>query len=738
MKPACTSLPVSRRAFIEAGTATGAALLIGFRWGPDALAQAPGERLAPNPFDAWIRVAGDGSVTLTLAKSEMGQGVSTSLPMILAEELDVDWTRVRVEQALVDPHVYNHSTGGSTSIRTSWAPLRQAGAAARRMLLEAAADAWKADPGACHAELGFVHGPGGRTAAYGALVEAASKRPIPDLKTVALKDPQEYRIVGTSPPRIDAPPKLDGSARFGLDVRVPGLLYAVIARCPTFGGKVARFDAAAARAVRGVRHVVEIPPVGEGVLTTGGVAVVADGTWAGIRGREALRVEWDHGPHAGESSGALRKQFEELLGRPGTVVRDDGDAVAALGAASRRMEAVYEVPFEAHATMEPMNATVHVRADGVEAWLPSQGPQWPQEVMARIAGVAPEKVRIRTTLLGGGFGRRFHRDFSVEAAQVSKAVGAPVQVVWTREDDIQHDSYRPAALHRLSAALDERGRPSAWLHRMASTSISAFWGPPGTAKPEESEIGGSVDLPYAIPNLRVEYAPAASAVPVMWWRSVAHSGNAFVVEAFLDELAAAAGLDPLELRRRLLAEPREVRNPADPESVLDTRRLAAVLERAAEMAGWGGPLPSGRGRGIAGHFSFHTYVAHVAEVSVERGRVRVHRVVCAVDCGRVVNPDGVRAQMESGIAYGLSAALKGAITISNGRCEQSNFHDFDVLRIDEMPAVEVHIVPSDAPPTGTGEPGLPPVAPAVANAVYAATGRRVRRLPIRGDDLTPS
>jgi isoquinoline 1-oxidoreductase beta subunit len=417
------------------------------------------------------------------------------------------------------------------------------------------------------------------------------------------------------------------------------------------------------------------------------------------------------------------------------VVRDDGDAVAVLAAAPRRLEAVYELPFQAHATMEPMNCTVDIRPDRAEAWVPAQGPQWAQDVIAGIAQVKPEAVTVHTTLMGGGFGRRYQADFVAEGAQVSKAIGAPVHLVWTREDDMQHDFYRPAAYHRLQAALDAQGRPLAWLHRLTSTSINAFWHPE-QGKPEESEIGGAVNLPYAFPNLRVEFSPVPTGVPVAWWRSVEHSINGFVTESFLDEVAAAAKVDPLELRRRLLAEARQIRLPADSESVLDTARLRAVLELAQARAAWGQPLPAGRGRGLACHFSFATYVAEVAEVTVDKeGGVRVDRVVCAVDCGRAVDPDGVKAQMEGAIVYGLAAALKGAITIADGRVQQNNFYDYEVLRINEMPRVEVHIVPSREAPTGTGEPGLPPVAAAVGNAIFAATGKRVRRLPILAADL---
>jgi isoquinoline 1-oxidoreductase beta subunit len=726
---------VSRRDFLATSAAAGgAALVVGFDFAaPSAQAPAPGVA-PPSPFSAWVRVARDGGVTLVLAKSEMGQGVFTALPMILAEELDVDWARVRVEQAPTNPAVYDHGTGGSQSVRTSWLPLRRAGAAARQMLVTAAATRWNLSPASCTVEAGVVRGPGGQSAAYGELVEAAARLPVPDVATLVLKDPSRFRIVGTSKPRLDIPAKVDGSARFAIDVRVPGMLYAVIARCPTVGGRVARFDADKARGLPGVRHVVEIPAVRAGVFTTGGVAVVADSTWAAMQGRDALAITWDHGPHAGDSSASLRAQFAQLIEKGGAVVRNDGDARAVLAAASRKVEAEYDVPFEAHAPMEPLNATVHVRADGAEAWVGSQGPQWPQGEIAKVAGVPPEKVVVHNMMLGGGFGRRYHADYVVEAAQVSKSVGAPVQVVWTREDDIRHDFFRPASLHRLAASLDERGFPAAWVHRMASTSSNALWGEPGKTKLEESEVGGAVNPPYALPAIRFEYANAPTGVPVMWWRSVEHSGNAFVVESFIDELAHAAKQDPFEYRRALLAHGTAVKFPAQAEDAIDTRRLLATLELAARKAGWGTPLPAGRGRGIACHYCFNSYAAQVAEVSVQDGRVRVHRIVCAVDVGQVVHPDGVQAQVEGAVAYALSA-VKGAITFRDGQSEQSNFNDFEVIRLDEMPAVEVHAVPSTAAPTGIGEPGLPPCAPAVANAVFALTGKRLRRMPFAREDL---
>ena len=727
---------LSRREFLEVTATAGAVLVVGFRLAPEAVAQAGAARPAPNPFDAWVRIAADGSVTLIVAKSEMGQGVFTTMPMLLAEELDVDFARVAIEQAPTDATLYDHGTGGSTSVRTSYEPLRRAAAVARALLVGAAAERWGVAAGDCRTEAGAVVGPAGRHAGYGELVAAAARRPLPDPASVPLKDPKDWKVLGTSVPRRDIPAKVDGSARFGLDARPAGLLHAVVARCPTLGGRPKKWNAERARAVAGVRQVVELPALRDSdSFTTGGVAVVADNTWAAIEGRDALAVEWDLAGHGDESTAALTARMEGLLDREGTVVADEGGALGALASAARRLEATYEVPYQAHAPMEPLNATVHVRADGAEAWIGSQGPDWPQRRIAAIAGVEPAKVVVHNLFLGGGFGRRYHADYAIEAAQVSRAVGAPVQLLWTREDDIRHDFFRPMARHRLAAGLDGAGQPVAWHHRMASQSIGKFWGW-DRGKPAASEVGGAVDLPYAIPARRMEFALVESVVPIMWWRSVEHSGNAFVVESFLDELAHAAGVDPLEFRLRLLAGGRIVKNPVDDgEPPLDTARLAGVLRLAAERAGWGGPLPAGRARGVAGHYSFHSYVAEVAEVSLERGRPRVHRVVAAVDCGRVMHPDNLAAQVEGAIVYGLTATLKSAITLDRGQVRQSNFDDFEMLRIQEMPAVEVHAVASEATPTGIGEPGLPPIAPAVANALFALTGKRVRKLPILAADL---
>jgi isoquinoline 1-oxidoreductase subunit beta len=735
-----STLTLDRRDFLKAGTVAGAGLFVGFHLNAfdahDAAEEQ--EKKTPNPFNAWVHIAPDNRVTLILEKSEMGQGIMTALPMILAEELCVDWTSVRVEQAPTNPEVYNHGTGGSGSVASCWLPMRRAGAAAREMLIAAAAARWNVNPNTCVAQDGGVlHGSRKNFLTYGELAEDAAKQPIPNLNTVPLKNSDNFSIVGRGKPRLEGAAKANGTAKFGIDSRVPGMQFAVVARCPVFGGRVKSFDPATGKTVEGVREVFAIEPVATGAFTAGGVAVVADNSWAAMQGRKALQVSWNEGPHAGESSETLRQQFLDNAQKPGKTVRNDGDANATLASATKKVEATYEFPFAAHATMEPMNCTVHIRPDSAEAWVPTQAPQWALDVIAGVSKLPKEKITVHTTLMGGGFGRRYMGDFVMEAAQISKVTGKPVMVLWTREDDMQHDFYRPASYHHFSGALDDKGQLAAWKHFQTSTSIEAMWSPKGEEQPEKSEFATAAFIPYQTPNYRVEYTLAKSGVPRAWWRSVEHSTSGFVVECFVDELAAAAGADPLEFRLRLIGDDRKIPDFTNPKEgkPLDTARLKGVLKLAAEKAKWGSPLPNGVSRGIAGYFSFDTYTAAVAEVSVKNGSPKVHRLIYAVDCGRPVNPDGIRAQVEGAAIYGLSAALHDAITIQGGRVVQSNFNDYQMPRIADAPKTEIHIVESKEEPTGIGEPGLPVVAAAVCNAIYAQTKKRVRRLPIRSGDL---
>jgi isoquinoline 1-oxidoreductase beta subunit len=695
-----------RREFLQASGALVIAFYLPTR---RARAAAPPAAFAPN---AWLRVDGDGKVTVIVNKSEMGQGIYTSLPMLVAEELEVDLASVTVEAAPADPKYAGPGapfmlTGGSTSVRRSWETLSRAGAAARTLLVAAAAETWSVPVADCRAAHGKVmHAASGRSLGYGELAARAAKLSPP--ADVEPKPAKDHHLVGTRAPRLDTPSKVDGSAVFGLDVKLPDLRVAVVERCPVFGGKVKSLDAAAARAVAGVEKVVQI---------SSGVAVVARGYWPAMQGRRALKIVWDEGANAKNTSASIEKAFAAAAARPGAVARKTGDVDAALAHAHKRVEAVYAVPFLAHAPMEPLNCTAHVRADGCDVWVPTQAQTWAQMTAAKITGLPPPSVRVHTTLLGGGFGRRAEQDFVAEAVEISKAVRAPVKVIWSREDEIQHGLYRPALWTRLEAGLGADGWPIAWRQTIVSPSIFARV-MPGMIKNgiDATAVEGSAfDMPYAIANVRCDWVHEEAGVPVGFWRSVGHSIHAFVTESFVDELAAAAGKDPLAFRRQLLK---------------GAPRPLAVLELAAKKAGWGTPPPAGRKRGLAVHESFGSFVAQVAEISVEGKTPRVHRVVCAVDCGRLVNPDTIEAQMQGGIAFGLGAALHGAITIDGGHVVQSNFHDYPVLRMNEMPHVEVHLAPSGDAPGGIGEPGVPPIAPAVANAYFAATGTRLRRLPI--------
>jgi isoquinoline 1-oxidoreductase beta subunit len=662
----------NRRVFLKVLASGGAALALGIYFANDpalatagaappssmSKAQAMAAQAAQFAPNIYLRIDQAGSVTVTAFRSEMGQGVRTALAMIVAEELDADWATVQVEQAPADSAYGDQVTGGSRSVASYYTPLRKAGAAARQMLVRAAAAQWNVEPATCTTKAGWViHPDGEQRLAYGALVASAAQVEPPKLSDVPLKEPKEFRLIGTRIGHWDAPAIVSGKALFGLDVKRPGMLYATVVRCPVFGGRASRFDASQTSAVKGVRQVMEIKS---------GIAVVADSTWAALQGRAALRVTWDEGRNNQLSSASIHGVMAKLAPKLGE-------------ADENTLEALYEIPFEAHADMEPMNCVADVRADRCELWAPTQDPQQAKSVARSITGLPADAVQVHVPLLGGGFGRRLQTDYVAEAVELSKAAGAPVQVVWTREDDIQHDFYHPANLLYVSAKLDK---------------------PPKYLAPRAS--------------------PGGALIPTGAWRSVENFPEAFARESFLDEYALAVGKDPYQLRREL-----------------NTGRAKAVIELAAEQAGWGDPLPTGWGRGMAYHATFGvTHVAQVVELSVEEnGTIRVHRVVCAVDCGTAINPDAVEAQMEGGIVFGLTAALKAQITLAKGRVEQSNFDDYPLLRLDEMPRIEVYLVPSSEPPSGIGEMGVPPTAPAVANAVFAATGQRIRHLPILPQDL---
>jgi isoquinoline 1-oxidoreductase beta subunit len=711
----------TRRAFLKTGAAASAGLVVACVMPVGAgrlFAEEPAAAKPAIPPNAFVRIAPDNGVTVLLKHSEMGQGVWTSIPMVIADELDCDWSKVRVEHAPAAPE-YAHTvfgiqmTGGSTSTWESFDQLRKAGATARALLIAAAAQKWKVQTGDCRTEKGFVICANNK-ASYGELAEAAAKLPMPT--DVKLKKPEEFTLIGKPTRRLDSKAKVTGAAEFGIDVKRPNMLIAVVARAPVFGAKVKSFDATKAKAVAGVVDVVQVPS---------GVAVLGKHFWAAKQGRDALTIDWDLGAGATISSAAQREDYRRQAQTLGLVAKQAGDVDAVFKAANPKsiIEAEYEVPYLAHAPMEPENCTVEIGKDGADIYTGTQFQTMDQNLSAKILGLKPEQVRIHTTFLGGGFGRRANPtcDYVTEAVQVAKASGKTVKVVWTREDDIGGGYYRPMWLSRVRATLAKDGKPAAWSHTIVGQSILA--GTPFEAMLvknglDGTSVEGAADAPYLenIAAHRVDLHSPTSPVTVLWWRSVGHSHTGFVVESFIDELAHAAKQDPLKYRRALLPE---------------KSRERRALDLAADKFGWGKPLPKGHAAGIAVHQSFDSYVAQIAEVSVENKQVKVHRVVCAIDCGPVVNPLTVEAQMQSGIVYGLSAALHSELTFKDGKPEQSNFHNYTVLRMNESPKIEVHIVPSTDKMGGCGEPGTPPIAPAVANAVFAATGQRLRKLPLR-------
>jgi isoquinoline 1-oxidoreductase beta subunit len=705
---------LSRRNFLISAAAGGGGLLFGISL-PLAAHATGSESVDMNAF---IRIGSDGNVVLTMPYVEMGQGTYTSIPMLIAEELEVTLAQVRLEHAppdekrYVNPLLGVQATGNSNAIRGAWKPLREAGATVRAMLINAAARRWGVDAKSCRAEAGVViHTPTGRRLAYGELAADGARGPVP--AKFALKTPGEFKLIGTPAKRLDAAGKVKGSVVYGIDVRPPGVKIATLAQSPVFGGRLRKVDDNAAKAVKGVRQIVRLDDA---------VAVIADHMGAAKKGLAALKIEWDDGPHHALSTQDVAAELERATFRPGAVAQNIGDAESALTNAVTRVEASYHLPFLAHATMEPMNCTVHVRPDACEIWLGTQAIARVQAMAAKAAGLPVDRVIVHNHLIGGGFGRRLEADGAVRAVQIAKQVEGPVKVVWTREEDIQHDMYRPYWVDRISAGLDKDGKLVAWTNRFAGSSVIARYLPPAFNNgldPDTTE--GAINLPYAIPNFHVEYVQVEPpGIQTAFWRSVGPSHNVFVTESFVDEMAAAAKKDPVDFRRMLVNDP----------------RARAVLDLAVEKAGWGSPLPRGYGRGVALQNVFGSYLAQVAEVEIQNdGSVRVHRVVCAMDCGIAVNPDTVQAQIQSGVMFGVTAALYGEITLKNGRVEHANFDSYQILRLNEAPAIEVHLVASTETPGGMGEAGTSGIVPAIANAIFAASGKRLRRMPIDSNAL---
>ena len=719
-KAALASGP-SRRHFLRVGAAAAGGLMLSFSMPFENNNETEAaDAFAPNAF---IRIDRDGQVVLTMPYVEMGQGTYTSIPMLMAEELEVDLSQVQLEHAPPNPKLYGNpllggiqATGNSNAVRAAWQPLRRAGAVARSMLVTAAAKRWDVDPASCHAQSGEVlHPPTGRRLKYGELAADAARTPLPE--QVVLKPPKDFKLIGTPAKRLDTPAKVNGTAVYGIDARPPGVKIATLAQSPVFGGRVKHMDDAAAKAVKGVRQIVQLDDA---------IAVVADHMGAAKKGLEALVIEWDDGALAKLSTADIADELEQATLKSGAVAQNIGNVDSAMASAVTKVEAVYQVPFLAHATMEPMNCTVNLRDNGCEIWVGSQAMERVQAAAAKAAGLPLEKVVVHNHLIGGGFGRRLESDGVARAVEIAKHVDGPVKVVWTREEDIQHDMYRPYWLDRISGGLDANGKPVAWNNRFAGSSVIARWAPPFFKNGLDADTTeGAIDLLYDLPNMRVEYVQVEPpGIATAFWRSVGPSHNVFVTESFIDELAAAAKQDPVSYRRSLLDK---------------SPRAKAVLDLAADKAGWGSPMPQGSGRGVSLQFVFASYMAHIAEVEVSKdGAVRVRRVVCAVDCGIPVNPDTIRAQVQSAVMFGITAALYGNITIKNGRVEQTNFDTYPVLRTNEAPAVEVHIVQSQEPPGGMGEAGTSAIVPAVANAIFAATGKRLRKMPIDSTALRRS
>ncbi|MFZ0635343.1 MAG: xanthine dehydrogenase family protein molybdopterin-binding subunit [Candidatus Acidiferrales bacterium] len=731
---------LGRRNFLKRSAAAGAGLVIAF-YLPARGEDATAKDFAPN---AWLQIEPSGKLSLWVARSEMGQGVRTAMAMIIAEELEADWKNVHIVQADSEAKYGDMITGGSASVRTGFDPLRKAGAAGREMLLAAAAKTWKIPVTECTARDEAIHQRGTKRAlGYGALAEKAAALPVP--KDPAVKDPKNFRIIGTSEPRVDGPKIVVGEAKYGVDTKLPGMLYAVIARPPVFSARVKKFDATKAMSVPGVKKVVEVPPIqmpspfsfeagkaGNQHVLPNGLAVLADSTWNAIQGRRALQIEWDDGGNA-ESTAGQRAKCAELAQKAGQEFGRVGEPEKAYENAARKIEAVYEVPFLAHTPMETPNCTAEFKDGHCTIWAPTQNAQGVLAGVASALGIETSAVTVHVTLLGGGFGRRLNIDYGVEAAVLSKAAGAPVKVFWTREDDIHFDYYRPMSLHRFRAGLDTENRVVAWMHHIVQPTTDGYYEGPETPDLGGSELAGPGVINGTVPNYLIEASFLQTAVPRGYLRAVDNIANQWAVQGFMDEIAAATKKDPVALRREIIGEWHELPAPKADEDQVDVRRLRKVLDFTAEKAGWGKDLGERRGRGIAALYAFNSYVSQVAEVTVAKdGTLTIDRVVLGIDCGRVVNPDIARSQLEGGVIFGLTGALFGEITIANGRVQQTNFNNYRMVRIGDVPkTIEIHFVESEEAPTGVGELGVPSLAPAIANAIFAATGKRVRRTPIQ-------
>ena len=718
----------TRRDFLKVSALTGGALVLAFRFEDGVLtAEETPAALQPN---AWVRIDPSGKITITVGKSEMGQGVRTSLPMILADELEADWNDVALVQASPSAQFNRLGTGGSGSVYGSWKPLRTAGAAAREMLIAAAAAQWGVDAASCRAEKSSVTNTVTKERlSYGQLAGAASKLPVPENPT--LKSSKDFRFIGKPLKRFDATNIVTGKAIYGIDVRVPGMLYASLERCPVVGGKLVRFDAARAKTVSGVRDVVAV---------SNGVAVIADNSWAAMRGREALDIVWDEGPNRSFNTEDHFRALEEASKEPGVIIRKESEGFGSFANVAKKIEAIYYYPFYAHAPVETMNCVAHVQDGRCEIWAPTQSPNRLQNRVAEQLKLNPAEVKVNVTLIGGGFGRRLNVDYALEAAEISKAAGnKPVQLLWTRPDDMKHGHFQAASVHRMHGGFDQHNAPVFWGHRKVS-SYHNLAGPPtpqerGNVEYNQDSAWGVYDVPYGFAAIEATYLSVDVPVPIGPWRAVYSPSATYARECFVDEMAQAAGKDPLQFRLDLLKEPNSFKAGT---LTIDRSRLRRVLEMVRDKSNWGSPLPARHGRGVAANvYDQDTHIAYVVETSVSpAGRVRVHRVVAAVDCGVVVNPLGIEGQIDSGVVWGLSSVLKGEITFRNGRAEQSTFRDFDVLRFSETPVIEIHIVPSHGEqPYGMGEPPVPPIVPAILNSIFAATGKRVRRIPVRPEEL---